>query len=57
MKLDMLKKVKNKKLIKIEEVVKNAKKVRESLKEEIKYLEKIRRDHGNNISYDPYYFA
>lgn len=53
----MLKKVKNKKLIKVEDIVKNAKKVRESLKEEVKYLEKIRRDHGNNISYDPFYFA
>ena len=53
----MLNKVKNKKLIKISEFVKNARKVKESLKQEARYVEKIRRDHGNNLSYDPYFFA
>lgn len=50
----MLPKPEKKKLIKVTEFVKNAKKVRKSFEEEAEYAREKRIKHGNNLSPDTY---
>lgn len=53
-KIDMLPKPDKKKLIKISEFVKNAKKVQKSFEEEDAYIREKRLKYGNNLSPDSY---
>jgi hypothetical protein len=49
--------VKNKKLIQEKEFIKNAKKVKESLEEEINYLREKKQKNGDNNSSHSYFIA